>query len=103
MVRLKPDNDFASALPGDARYTIGTIDLLAQKSLGAPTKVGGTSGGGKDAVKGLPVETGGALKSEVPGTKIYFKIDHIYRINFQKKSVEEKFVDRELYIGAVIK
>jgi gliding motility-associated protein GldM len=103
VVKLNPDSDFRNALPGDARYVISSVDLLAQKSLGAPTKVGGSSGSGKDAVKGIPVETGSALKSEVPGTKIYFKIDKISRVNFQNKPVPETFGDRDLYIGAVIK
>jgi gliding motility-associated protein GldM len=103
VVRLQADSDFRSALPKDARYLISSINLLSQRSLGAPTKVGSYSGSGKDALKGIPINLGNKLKSDPPGTKIYFKIDKIYRVNFQNKKIEEKFGDRDLYIGAVIK
>jgi gliding motility-associated protein GldM len=102
-VRLKADADFRSALPKDARYLITRIELLSQRSLGAPTKVGSYSGGGKDALSGIPIDLGNKLKSDPPGTKIYFKIDKIYRVNFKNKKIEERYGDRDLYIGAVIK
>lgn len=102
-VVVRPDNDFKSALPKDARYMITSIDLLSQRSLGAPSKVASFSGNGKDAVAGIPVELGNSLKGDAPGTKIYFKIDNVYRINFQNQKVQEQFSDRDLYIGAVIK
>jgi hypothetical protein len=82
---------------------ISNVDLLSQRSLGAPSKVGVFNGNGKDGIKGIPVALGNKLKSDSPGTKIYFKIDKVYRINFQNKKIEEKFADRDLYIGAVIK
>lgn len=102
-VRLKADPDFRAALPKDARYMISRVDLLSARSLGAPSKVGSYSGSGKDALKGIPVPLGNKLKSDAPGTKIYFRIDKIYRVNFQNKKVQEKFGERDLYIGAVIK
>jgi hypothetical protein len=103
VVRLKPNSDFGAALPKDARYQISRIDLLSQRSLGAPTKVGTYSGSGKDAAKGIPISLGNKLKQDTPGTIIYFKIDKVYRVNFQNKKVEEKFPDRMLYLSAVIK
>lgn len=102
-VKLRPDSDFRNALPKDARYVIDNIDLLAQTSLGAPTKVAAFSGNGKDAAAGVSVPLGNSLKGNAPGTKIYFKIGNIYRLNFQNKRIEEQFGDRDLYIGAVIK
>ena len=102
-VKLKPDSDFRNALPKDARYVIDNIDLLSQRSLGAPTKVGAFSGSGRDAVAGVSVPLGNSLKSDPPGTKIFFKIGTVYRLNFQNKKVEEQFGDRELFIGAIIK
>jgi gliding motility-associated protein GldM len=102
-VKLRPDNDFRNALPKDARYVIDVVDLLAQTSLGAPTKVASFSGNGKDAVAGISVPLGNSMKSNPPGTKIYFKIGTVYRMNFQNKKVEEQFGDRDLYIGAVTK
>ncbi|MEM0996969.1 MAG: hypothetical protein AAGN35_07815 [Bacteroidota bacterium] len=103
VVRLKADTDFRAALPKDARYMVSNIALLSQRSLGAPTRVGSYGGSGKDALKGIPINLGNKLKSDPPGTKIYFKIDKIYRINFQNQKIPEKFGDRDLYIGAVIK
>lgn len=102
-VRIRPDSDFRSALPRDARYMINKVDLLAQRSLGAPTKVKSISGGGKDAVAGITVPFARAFGKDVAGTKVYVKLDGIYRVNFQNKKVKERFGDRDLYIGAVIK
>ncbi|MFM2375308.1 MAG: gliding motility protein GldM [Bacteroidota bacterium] len=102
-VKIRPDNDFRNALPKDARYVIDNVDLLAARSLGAPTKVATFSGGGKDASAGISVPLGNSLKQDPPGTKIYFKIGSVYRMNFQNKRIEEPFGDRDLYIGAIIK
>jgi hypothetical protein len=98
-VKLKPDSDFAAALPGDARYVVSNVSLLAQRSLGAPSKVAAFKGGGSS----VKCPLGNSLKSDPPGTKIYFKIDKIYRKNFRGQNVEEKFGDRDLFIGAVVK
>ena len=102
-VKLKADPDFRSALPKDARYMITKAELLSQRSLGAPTRVGSYSGSGKDALAGIPINLGNKLKSDPPGTKIYFKIDKVYRVNFKNSKVQEKFGEMDLYIGAVIK
>ena len=102
-VKIRADNDFRNALPKDARYVIDNIDLLSQRSLGAPTKVANFSGNGKDAGAGISCSLGNSLKSDPPGTKIFFKIGTIYRLNFQNKRIEEQFGDRDLYIGAIIK
>jgi gliding motility-associated protein GldM len=102
-VKIRPDNDFRNALPKDARYAIDEISLLSQRSLGAPAKVASVSGSGKDAVAGVPVSLGSSLRGDPPGTKIFFKIGHVYRLNFQNKRIEEQFGDRDLYIGAIIK
>jgi gliding motility-associated protein GldM len=102
-VKIRPDSDFRAALPKDARYVIDVVELLSARSLGAPAKVGSYSGNGKDAVAGIPVALGNSLKGDPPGTKIFFKIGHVYRMNFQNKRIEEQFGDRDLYIGAIIK
>jgi hypothetical protein len=103
IVKVQPDADFRSLLPKDARYRISKIDVLVQRSLGAPTKIASFNGSGKDATKGIPISLGNKLKSDPPGTKIYFKLDGIYRVNTENQNVQENFPDRELYIGAVIK
>jgi hypothetical protein len=102
-VKIRPDSDFRAALPKDARYVIDVVELLSARSLGAPAKVGSYSGNGKDAVSGIPIPLGNKLKGDPPGTKIFFKIGHVYRMNFQNKRIEEQFGDRDLYIGAIIK
>lgn len=102
-VKLEADSDFKKALPKDARYAITKVDLKVQRSLGAPTKVGSYNGSGKDATKGIKVSLGNKLKSDGAGTKIYFVIDKIVRINFKGAKVPEKFTERDLTIGAVIK
>jgi len=99
VVRIKADSDFKAALPQDARYVVNNVSLLAQRSLGAPTKVGAYRSGGET----VKCPLGNKLKADPPGTKIYFKIDKVYRKNFKGKKVEEKFGDRDLYIGAVIR
>jgi gliding motility-associated protein GldM len=103
VVRVKPDSDFKAALPRDARYAISQVKLLSQRSLGAPTTVGSYSGNGKNAEKGVNVNLGSKLKTDPPGTKIYFKLEKVYRINFKNQRVEEKFGEIDLYIGAIIK
>jgi len=102
-VKIRPDNDFRNALPKDSRYVIDVIDLLSARSLGAPTKVASFSGNGKDAVAGVSCALGNSLKGDPPGTKIFFKVGAVYRMNFQNKKIEEQFGDRDLYIGAIVK
>lgn len=103
VVKVEADSDFKNALPKDARYMIPKVELLAQRSLGAPSKVADFSGNGRDAQQGIPIALGNSLKSDPPGTKIYFKVEDVYRINFQNNKVKEQFGERDLYIGAVIK
>jgi gliding motility-associated protein GldM len=100
---VNPDNDFKSALPKDARYMVSNIKLLSQRSLGAPTTAASFSGAGKDAVAGINCDLGNALKGDGPGTKIFFNVEKVYRINFQNQKIEEPFSDKDLYIGAIIK
>lgn len=99
ILKVKPDSDFMAALPKDARYTVSRVDLLVQKTLGAPAKVGTFSGEGAD----VKIPLGTKLKGYDAGTKIYFKVDRIYRVNFKAQKVEVKFADADLYRGAIIK
>lgn len=102
-VVVNPDNDFKAALPKDARYMVSSIKLLSQRSLGAPTTAATFSGAGKDAVSGITCDLGNSLKGDAPGTKIFFNVEKVYRINFQNQKIEEPFSDKDLYIGAIIK
>lgn len=103
LLRIKPDADFKTHFPTDSRYVIDQVDLLVQRSLGAPVKVGSFSGSGKDATIGIPVALGNKLKADPPGTKIYLKIGKVSRVNYQNMVVEEAFSERELVLSAIIK
>ncbi len=102
-VRLVPDADFRSNLPEDARYMISSIDVLAQLSLGPPTKVNSVSANGKDATKAISVSLGTQVRQARPGTKVYIRINNIYRINFANKRVEEKFTEVERMLSIVVR
>ncbi|MEL7531868.1 MAG: GldM family protein, partial [Bacteroidota bacterium] len=102
-VRLVPDSDFRSNLPEDARYMISSIDVLAQLSLGPPTKVNSVSASGKDATKAIAVSLGTQVRQARPGTKVYIRINNIYRINFANKRVEEKFTEVERMLSIVVR
>ncbi len=88
-VKLNPDADFAANLPADARYTIGSIDVLAQLSLGPPTKVNSVNCQGRDATKPIEVSLGTEVRQSRPGTKVFIQINKIYRINFENKTIED--------------
>ena len=99
-IMIKPDTDFKTALPKDARYVVTNVALLAQESLGAPTKKGSFGGGGGTVKCSL----GSKLRGTQPGTKIYFRIGDVKRKNFRNKVVNDvQFGERDLMIGAVVK
>jgi gliding motility-associated protein GldM len=102
-VRLVPDADFRANLPEDARYMISSIDVLAQLSLGPPTKVNSVNANGKDATKPINVSLGTQVRQARPGTKIYIRINDIYRRNFQNKRVKENFSEIERMLSIVVK
>ncbi|GAB4404176.1 MAG: hypothetical protein OHK0039_04220 [Bacteroidia bacterium] len=103
-VGLSPDDDFKSALPNDAKYGIGSIDVLAQLSLGPPTKVN-AEGGSRDAVNNpINVSLGTQVRQQArPGTKVYIRINDIYRINFEGKTVpDNRFSEIERMLSLVV-
>ncbi|MEZ4825996.1 MAG: GldM family protein [Bacteroidia bacterium] len=101
-VRIEPDDDFASALPEDARYGITSIDVLAQLSLGPPTQVNQVNCAGQDATKAIEVPLGTRVREARPGTKVYVRINEIYRVNFEKKRVPEKFNEIQRTLSLVV-
>ncbi len=103
LVKLRPDADFMAALPRDARYEITKVDLLAQRSLGAPSKIGTFSGDGQDASKGISIPLGSRLGQDPPGTKIFISIDKVYRINFENKREEIRLSDLEKVVSFMIR
>lgn len=103
-IALIPDEDFKSSLPQDARYTISTIDVLAQLSLGPPQKVNSVNVGGQDATKPINVPLGTEVRQARPGTTVYIKINDIYRVNFRNERLADgRFTEIEKTLSIVVK
>ncbi|MEM6264398.1 MAG: GldM family protein, partial [Bacteroidota bacterium] len=90
LVQIIPDAEFKAALPKDARYGVTSIDVLAQLSLGPPKRVNSASGSGRDGERGIPVSMGTEIRQARPGTKVYLRINDIYRKNFMNKQITDK-------------
>lgn len=103
-VRLEADPDFASALPQDARYGIGSVEVKAQLSLGPPTTVNRVNTGGKNALKPINITMGTQVRQARPGTAVYIILNDIYRTNFQnKKVIDKRFSEVERTLQVVVK
>ncbi len=101
-VKIVPDKDFIEKLPGDARYEVNSIRVLVQRGLSVPKEATSANATGKDARLGISIPLGVSLQNDDPGTKIYFEVDKVLRINFKNQKVEENFSNTEKLIGAVI-
>ena len=100
LVKIKPDVEFRAALPNDARYGITTIDVLGQLSLGPPRKVG-TSRGGR-AEGGIKVSLPTEIRQARPGTKVYVRVNEVYRLNFRgQKKPDKRFSELERTLSLV--
>ncbi|MEO0895274.1 MAG: hypothetical protein AAFY71_02565 [Bacteroidota bacterium] len=103
-VRLEPDADFKAALPKDARYGIGGIEVLAQLSLGPPAKVNTIRGQSDAVTKPVNVSLGTQVRQSRPGTKVYVRLNDIYRLNYQgKRIVDKRFNEVERTLSLVVK
>jgi len=102
LIRLKPDPGFAAQHPEAVDYHIDAIDLLAQRSLGAPTRVASYNAADEDPLQGIRCYLGNKLKNDPPGTKIYFHIKGIYRDSASGR-VAVSMPSLYLYPSAVIK
>lgn len=104
VIRLKPDKEFEQLYPKDAKYIITGVELLAQRSLGPASKVGSNyNGAGRDATRGLPISLANKLKSDSPGTTIYFKVNSIIRVNSKNQKIAIPMEPMDLILTAVIK
>ncbi len=83
IMRVYPDKEFMAAFPQDAQYEISTIDVTAQLSLGAPTRINLLGTKGQDATNGISVSLGQQAKQARPGTVIFIQAEKVYRKNFQ--------------------
>ena len=102
-IKVVPDPEFRSALPDDAKYGVTSVDVLAGLSLGPPTKVN-TVRGGLCHAKPINVSLGAKVRSAPPNTKVYIRINEIYRRNFQNKNLPDKrFSEAERMLSIVVK
>lgn len=103
-VRLVPDEDFKSSLPADSRYTISTIEVKAQLSLGPPQKVNEVNVGGADATRPIAVALGTRVRQARPGTTVYIVVNDIYRVNFANQRIKDtRFSEIEKTISLVVR
>ncbi len=102
-IKVVPDPEFKAALPDDAKYGVTSVDVLAGLSLGPPTKVNAVKGGLCHS-KPINVSLGAKVRSAPPNTKVYIRINEIYRKNFQNKNLPDKrFSEAERMLSIVVK
>ncbi len=100
LVRIVPDPEFRQFMPNDARYGITKISVLGQLSLGPPKNVGLIEGG--RAEKGIKVSMPSPVRKARPGTKVYVRLEEIYRVNYRSKKIPEtRFSEIERTLGLV--
>lgn len=103
-VALVPDEDFKTSLPQDSRYTISTIKVLAQLSLGPPQEVNTVNVNGADATRPINVPLGTEVRQSRPGTTVFIKITDIYRINFKNERIADpRFTELEKTLSFVVR
>lgn len=103
LLQIAADEEFKSALPSDAKYGVNQIKILAQLSLGPPQTVGSASGGRADQ-GGIRISMPTQVRQARPGTKVYVRIEGIYRQNYKNSRVEDKrFTEVERTLSLVVK
>lgn len=86
-IRLKPDPDFATALPKDARYQINQVEVLVKDGL-APARVVQTlNTSGRDATRPISINLPASAAS---GDKVFVRIKDIFRINHARRQIPER-------------
>lgn len=101
-VKIKPDPEFAGTLRQDARYRARNIKLMAQDGIQAPRTIQEKSGA--DIQRGVTFNLNqGSLRSMPPGTKIYFEVEDVSRVNFQNRAIPENISRYGLVIPAVLR
>lgn len=102
-IKLIPDADFAAGLPADARYGITGITVAAALSLGPPTTVNTINTNGRDATEPIQVSLGTRVRDARPGTKIFIRIEDVYRKNFQGKVINDpRFTEVERTLSIIV-
>jgi len=102
-IKIKPDTFFAENFTEDATYEIDEIDVLVQRSLGAPSKVGTFNSNRQNANNGINLNTSTMFRTDPPGTKCYIKIGKVSRRTSDNQLIEVAFTESELILGFIIK
>ncbi|AXG68870.1 hypothetical protein KORDIASMS9_01087 [Kordia sp. SMS9] len=101
IVNIIPDPNFAALMPEEANYSITSIDVLAQLSLGPPTKVNSVSVKGKSRVN---VALGTQVRQSRPGTKVMLRINEVYRLTSMKRRIpDRRFTEVERIVSLTVK
>jgi gliding motility-associated protein GldM len=102
-IRLDPDRDFATNMPRDAKYTASKVKLWYKEGMMAATVIQEVSGA--NLQRGIEFKlNGGQLRSAAPGSKVYFEVVDLRRVNFEGKAVEVPGIGLyDLNIAATLK
>ncbi len=105
LIKIKSDTDFANNFPDDCKYEIDKVELMKQEPTDTkpPLQLAEYTGKDYDPENGLPINLADHLSNEQSGTRIYFKIHNIYRVNCQGRRIEENFKGRDLIVSSIIK
>ncbi|MFK7973208.1 MAG: hypothetical protein AB8F95_22760 [Bacteroidia bacterium] len=102
-LQISSDPEFKAALPADAKYGVSGVKILAQLSLGPPKTVG-TVGGGRADQGGIKISMPTRVRQANPGTKVYVRIEGVYRQNYQNKRVSDnRFTEVERTLSLVVR
>lgn len=89
-VKLKPDLEFATALPQDAAYEIGEVEILLKDGLGPPKVVDRLNYSGRDASKNpIRIRMPSEVNQARSGASVYIRMNQIYRKNFANRKIED--------------
>jgi gliding motility-associated protein GldM len=97
-IRAVPDASFAQALPNDARYSLGSCQVMLKRGLGSPQVLTTRQINGQQG----EIQLAGVLSDARAGEQVILKLDRVARINFQNRPVPEQFDERELIISLTI-
>ncbi len=91
---LKADPEFVAAMPEDANYQIGEVEILLKDGLGPARIVKRMNFRGNDANRSfqrirMPVEVSQAR----PGSLVYIRIKEVYRKNYRNQLIEDTRIE----------
>jgi gliding motility-associated protein GldM len=95
-LRISPDQEFAQALPRDARYGAESVEMLLQDGLGQPQRVALVSVAGKDLSQLTSLRLPRAVFDAQPGARLFIRVNGLYRLNYQGRRIpDDRFSEWE--------